>query len=491
MDIYELLSMLHSDKQVQKQQAERRGMYRDEPIVRTASQMMLAVPKKIREMRSLSGLNAEGIRTQEALFYEQGVFMADYIDDYPWNEDLIRYYPTYQSLNDRQLRGYFTWRKDIRNGIYKKAPTAFAFLHIYELIHLIGVANAKQGFSEMTRFYEKYSPLEPTLKKYLPHWLDDFCVYYQLSEHIKLLSCDEKLAVIADKNAFSDHERTNAMSALSSYAFVLSSFYKEHTELAERVLCMSYDALTICDSDRLSRFFGERIKKSYHPFESAVFYDHLHRRNFAFTASSTRSYQFCNGIWTVEAYELPKGKSPLLTVFLKAVDALLRDAFGYRPKLKMPEINADMKYIICECIETVKTEQRNAKISKVVLDFSKLPDIRISADHTCEKLISDEEREEILIEHQQTEDIEASANVNGTCPMLSDTAHSLLVRLLYGGDTQDIYLRAGVIPSVLADEINEAFYSDIGDNVLDYDGFSMTLIDDYVDDLKMMILEDN
>lgn len=39
------------------------------------------------------------------------------------------------------------------------------------------------------------------------------------------------------------------------------------------------------------------------------------------------------------------------------------------------------------------------------------------------------------------------------------------------------------MPSVVADTINEALFDEIGDNVLECDGDTITLVEDYRDDL--------
>ena len=42
--------------------------------------------------------------------------MADFEDDCPYNGTFKSYFPTYNAMSDRQLRGYFTWRAQVRRG---------------------------------------------------------------------------------------------------------------------------------------------------------------------------------------------------------------------------------------------------------------------------------------------------------------------------------------------------------------------------------------
>ena len=60
--------------------------------------------------------------------------MADFEDDCPYNGTFKSYFPTYNAMSDRQLRGYFTWRAQVRRGTVEETSTSFAFLYLYELI---------------------------------------------------------------------------------------------------------------------------------------------------------------------------------------------------------------------------------------------------------------------------------------------------------------------------------------------------------------------
>ena len=95
-------------------------------------------------------------------FLKQGRLLADYEDDFEFSGDPIRYYPTYQSLTDDELRGYFAWRSRIRKGIFADGPATFVFLYIYELLNNIGVPDTPL---RRTRLYagRSYGPLAQRL----------------------------------------------------------------------------------------------------------------------------------------------------------------------------------------------------------------------------------------------------------------------------------------------------------------------------------------
>ena len=43
------------------------------------------------------------------------------------------------------------------------------------------------------------------------------------------------------------------------------------------------------------------------------------------------------------------------------------------------------------------------------------------------------------------------------------------------------------MPAVVADSINEAFFDEIGDSILDCDGDRLSLVEDYVEDVRLLL----
>ena len=65
-----------------------------------------------------------------------------------------------------------------------------------------------------------------------------------------------------------------------------------------------------------------------------------------------------------------------------------------------------------------------------------------------------------------------------------DALHSRILLTLLRGDPVEAALKsAHLMPSVVADTINEALFDEIGDNVLECDGDTITLVEDYREDI--------
>ncbi|WP_301089150.1 TerB N-terminal domain-containing protein, partial [Faecalibaculum rodentium] len=77
-----------------------------------------ALPQQYIDMMDLYDYNDRKPGHAARNFVRQGRFMQNATDHRPWNGWIRQRFPTYHDLNVRQLRGYFTWRTEIRNGIF-------------------------------------------------------------------------------------------------------------------------------------------------------------------------------------------------------------------------------------------------------------------------------------------------------------------------------------------------------------------------------------
>jgi hypothetical protein len=63
----------------------------------------------------------------------------------------------------------------------------------------------------------------------------------------------------------------------------------------------------------------------------------------------------------------------------------------------------------------------------------------------------------------------------------------ILQTLLQGNDASPLIRANRLMPSIVADRLNEAYYDVIGDNVIELDGDRLTLVEDYREDLCIQI----
>ena len=147
-DVQRIIDTILSSSRVQESRAFEGRTFADEPILRRGSQMESYLPDKIREMRSMARSQPSRIRSDQQLFYEQARFMEDYEDSIESYSTFSHYFPTYESMGNRDLRRYFSWRAHVRAGKVIPTSLSFVFVLFYELICGIGVSSPKEGFAK-------------------------------------------------------------------------------------------------------------------------------------------------------------------------------------------------------------------------------------------------------------------------------------------------------------------------------------------------------
>ena len=145
--------------------------------------------------------------------------------------------------------------------------------------------------------------------------------------------------------------------------------------------------------------------------------------------------------------------------------------------------------------------REKAKQPKVRIDLSRLDAIRKDAAVTRDRLIVEDPAEEmspqadisskpaaaISMPAGRPQDPEDSKPSAGAVSALTPQQRQFLTLLLQGADAVG-YARANhLMLSALTDSINEAFYDEIGDSILEMDGEAPELIEDYRDDVKELL----
>ena len=215
-DINALIAKLHADERIHKSSHFSSTRYNDEPIIFTGRQMSSYMPDRYREMRAISrwqeGANGGRGRwlSEDEFFYLQATLMADFEDDCPYQGTFKAYSPTYNAMSDRQLRGYFTWRTQVRAGNVEETSLSFAFVYLYELLCGIGCADAQDGFRAIKSFWETYRTFAPELDRYVRVWLADYVVYHNLPasllEDSRTLEFDRALIALKHAQAIAEQQ---------------------------------------------------------------------------------------------------------------------------------------------------------------------------------------------------------------------------------------------------------------------------------------------
>lgn len=482
-DIHAFIEGIIADLSRKKPFGER--VYTDEPILRPAAQMDGYLPECYAAMKAIAR-DSSPYEEPAAVFYRQAQFMAAHEDDRPCDERFLRYHPTYRALSDRQLRGYFTWRTQVRRGNIRKAATAYAFIYIYELLHLVGVTTPEEGFAALVAFRDSYGPLDETVLPYLNGWLVDFYVYHAPDvprEDVLLPHMyDAALGVLRAFDTQGDDALYTAMCTLSTYHPQSSRFVKAYPADFQAVACRVYRAMAEhaakrCKNSYFERLFGQAVTVPYRPFVSAVFYDHKPQTDREIPLSSTERFFYRGGTCYHQIDCAQRRPQKELGVLLKAVDAMMRDAVGFPHTVKAPETTKLLVGMIDDAITAHQREKSDAARRAITIDRGKLGSIRAGADSTRDKLLVEEEPDE-----PTPPPVAAARAPDDT--LLDTVAYRFLQLVLYGGDAASFAREHKIPVSVLVETVNEAFYDEFADTVLLCDGDTPFPPEDYIDDLK-------
>lgn len=430
-------------------------VYADEPILKTGRQMQNFLPDQYRKMREISRWQEDpkggaGRWLSEAeLFYRQGLLMADFEDDCPYNGTFKSYFPTYNAMSDRQLRGYFTWRAQVRRGTVEETSTSFAFLYLYELICGIGVDDPLDGFSKIKAFWDAYRTFEPGIDRFARVWLQDYAVFHGLDP--KLLRDSKTVmfdnALIELRRAVRDlapapapsaqvpkRRKTSeptlplppdeareerlmaAINALSTYNLNNSRLDRGRHRDLRHVACAVYVRMArYYDTHRktgiVASLFGEETTMPYTMFASAVFFAPNRHEDCEYRLDPIHIYRCQNGFWECMRIHGSRQKSSKLGEMMRACDQRLRLALDPAHPLKEEKVPKYLAKIIDDEIVAWLSWDAAHQPVKIDIDLSQLGHIRSAAAQTREALLIDEEREDdvpveaeaTLIEQPNTE----------------------------------------------------------------------------------------
>ena len=427
-------------------------IYADEPILKTGRQMQNFLPDQYRKMREISRWQEDpkggaGRWLSEAeLFYRQGLLMADFEDDCPYNGTFKSYFPTYNAMSDRQLRGYFTWRAQVRRGNIEETSTSFAFLYLYELICGIGVDDPLDGFNKLKAFWDVYRAFEPGIDRFARVWLQDYAVFHRLDP--KLLRDSKTVmfdnALIELRRAARDlvpapapsgqppkRRKTSeptlplppdevreerlmaAINALSTYNLSNSRLDRSHHRDLRHVACAVYVRMArYYDTHRktgiVASLFGEETAMPYTMFASAVFFAPERHEDCEYRLDPIHIYRCQNGFWECMRIHGSRQKSSKLGEMMRACDQRLRLALDPAHPLKEEKVPKYLAKIIDDEIVAWLSWDAAHQPVKIDIDLSQLGHIRSAAAQTREARLIDEEREDGMIAEVDTAGSERS-----------------------------------------------------------------------------------
>jgi len=491
------------------------------------------IRQRFYKMRSLAS-DRPFARDDSELFYKQAKFMEDFTDDFEGDTKFFMYFPYYQHMGYEQLRTYFTWRAKVRQGVMLPASGSYVFLYVYEILSGIGVDSPIDGLNKLSEIWNTLLKYVPALDNYMPHWIKDYHVYYELphdfADFIEEHNLQKRysLMLVHDEDAGGDIDLWNN---ISSYDVTKSKFYNEGNEPLFRD-CFSAVMKGIrqfCESRNASiedmLLYRISNKAVWRPFRQALFHPWLNQPDRIVKLPGRESYYCKNNKWTARLPIYYSSQKDFVGYIIKKTEACLRQAIKYKYK-----ITAELKSGYDSPRELVELGIKSAEFDSIIeksvagffgelnrtivtVDHANLARIRKEAQGTQEKLIVTEAEEDLDIRTRNA--VQKEENMLSNMPVcdpgkqdltmdnepvgmeydpwsalkdaLTPVERSALSMALHSDmGIKEFADENGIMLEVLADSINDKAADYIGDNILEI-GDGITLYDDYNENIAAML----
>ncbi|TAH75133.1 MAG: hypothetical protein EWM47_00205 [Anaerolineaceae bacterium] len=475
------------------------------------------------------------------IFYKQAVFMKGFEDNYPEQVPFSSYFPYYQMMGYEQLRTYFTWRTNVREGLVGNTSLSYVFLYIYELLNNIGVDSPQEGLDKLMSFWISYRSHDSSIDKYVIRWLKDYHIYYNLPRSFKEFVKEHNLSKHYP-NIMDKEDSFDLYCAISKYDIKKSAFFTDDTSklisdsfffVIEKIR-QEFETVGIQLQDTL--FHPTKKIVDWSPFKDALFYNWLKQADKKVVVSENEIYICTNNVWKFSTIISSDNGRQFIAYVMKQMESVLRKVTKYKFKItaninmlgqemltKLEKAGLDIEHIVnAATIEFY----REATKTVVEVNHASLARIRQEALTTQEALIVEEQKEafystqlqvELPLVDTETYDIEAynivlsdtessdtktfytvmsdreftseSDSWESLKDALSDNELQALAIILQGNNDNNISIKLfadnkKIMLEVLADGINEKAMDYIGDNILDDE---LAIYEDYQEQVKEMV----
>ena len=349
----------------------------------------------------------------------------------------------------------------------------------------------------------------------------------------RLLERDAGIEILHNPEKFGDQEVFNALCTFGGKKISESKLIRQQGAEAIRLFAAVWRlASAQYRKNGKTLFylcFGDRKELRWYPLEYTLYYNPKKQKETIYELNPSRSYRFTQGEWYISTYQSYYFNKQILADFLHETDRRLRLYLKTGHPLKERKEAA----WVVPYIESVIEEDRQAKIEaarpKITIDFAGLDKIRQDALETQDSLLTDEETmgspaksaesverymeaaSAVRTQASVKAGMESSAaipsgsvNSSGesvpldnapvlpsmTSVPLDDTQARLLRMLLRGESVQALIAAQHGMPGVIADALNEALFDLIGDTVVECDGKTITLVEDYRDEIAKIVGEE-
>lgn len=454
-----------------------------------------------------------------------------YTADYP-PVKYFSYVPQYSHMSRAQLDFYRWIRENIRHGRYPDCDPSYIQLYIYEILNLPELIPPETGAAQLADIWLHYRRSEPRLDGYLCEWLPDYCLIHHcpLPEKLKAI-LPEIVPKAQFKEFYFDFRPENAsetdyltlaktlIEASSDYDYRRSRYYSGSRDAYEQHLPHAVAAVIAGAISKGTGVFSREktYKMSRDSYCGAIVSIDVKRRMNIEFCSFTRSADTRRAVTAIVKYAENKLR---LTLGIKAKlgvdgitpeDSAVIDAY-FAPMMPQKTVKPkEDRYMPEDYLKNYESEDSGfdfgaaAEIERLSWqnttlltqgEFDGIPEIteiREESPDLSEPVPAPEEKPVVPVS-AEPEIPEKDPVENNTVPETSAASgeDSLIREALsaaLNGSFHDFCRDHQIYDGVLADRINTKFLDILGDIVLEENGKSYMIIEDYREDIETWMEE--
>ncbi|WP_301203222.1 TerB N-terminal domain-containing protein, partial [Faecalibaculum rodentium] len=277
-----------------------------------------ALPQQYIDMMDLYDYNDRKSGHAARNFVRQGRFMENATDHLPWNGWIRQRFPTYHDLNVRQLRGYFTWRTEIRNGIFRDTNSSLAYLYLYELLNGIGADSPRDTLEKLEAFEAGFLDAgygDEQMHLNLRRWMYEFSIVHDMPPdvtvrymHPETARRDEALSILKEPQNRTDREICDALLQFAPRWQKQGKVVRDSSGRGPALFAQAWRDLVDhkwqdTGQTVFEACFGTAQSYRWYPLSNAVWMDPEQGKDREYQLSPIRSWSRHQGIWHESRYE--------------------------------------------------------------------------------------------------------------------------------------------------------------------------------------------
>jgi len=253
-------------------------------------------------------------------------------------------WPIYQNMDPRQMKWYFYWRSQVRQGTYLPIDDEYIYLYCYEILSGVGWKIPQDGYERLMRIWDEYAIRVTPLRQSLISWIFHFAELHNL-KHTFFLE-ERGMSFIAGTEVdclveqhVDDVPLTltfDLMHSLCDHPFDKSKFYNGENkalvrEALPRVIALADAALQKKTKKGILKTYGPKSARSdtLSLFENARCPDRYRKITV-----------------TVKPYSKNKKLRGYITELVRHTENVLRDIKGFRGRLQGITLDSETAKLI-------------------------------------------------------------------------------------------------------------------------------------------------